>query len=736
VRFLGDTELYELYFNNADFGKAYSSNDEYLRDIKALLDLYVDVALKLRNENRKVSGGAEMIKSFSFRGIVITDDEVENIVLASQLKNRENKVPSIMVKSLKHAWEHLENRTQKTTNVRLPMAEFFSCHNLSLLEKLCILTGLAIELDRKYERLFAYIQDDNTAKLPTYGLALALSLMTEQLDVLDIYKTLNNSLVSHMLVDLDKERPRSSLMIEISLRRRIVSLFIGDSGVDLTTEKFVYCCSPSDALEDLVVGKEFNNFLLQTVENILDTKVPNKLIHIFGEEGAGKKFHVQHVAKKLGMSVVFVDFAYLLSVGLDRAVYLSGVLAFEAVFKKLICLYNVNIAESDMAGLGLIFDMLFGSDNLVFALNNSPKFPISNYSRYKPFVDLEVKPLNLAERLQMWNNLSQKHTFQDEVDFKNIANKFNYTAGQMKTILQKARALSFGKANSGIKSDALTDVCKTFSVHNLERKAVLINCKYTFDDLVIEESQKKVLMDACNYIKYKDVVYESWDFGSKVAYGRGLSMVFYGPPGTGKTMGAQVIANELDLQLYKVDVSQIMNKYVGETEKNLKDIFAEAKTSNSILLFDEADSLFGKRTDVKSSNDKFSNNEISFLLQQMEEYNGVSILTTNKFNNFDDAFRRRIKFVVNFPAPSVEMRRLLWERVFPQKAPLCSDFDASNLAEKFELNGSSIKSIAILAAYSAAGKNEEITMHLILDAVRYECQKLGRIVPAEVFDFG
>ncbi|GHV29122.1 ATPase AAA [Clostridia bacterium] len=731
MKFTGNAEPYELYFDSTNSGKAYSSNDEYLCDIRALLDLYIDVALKLRNENRNVSGSAEMVKSFSFRGIVITDDEVESIVIASQRKNREGKVSSTTVKSVKRAWEHLESRTRETTNVRLPMAEFFECHKLSLFEKLCILIGLAVELDRKYERLFAYIQDDNTAKLPTYGLALALTLITEQLETLNIYKTLNNSLVSTMLMDMDKEKQKSSLMIEISLRRRVVSLFIGDSGVDLATEKFVYCCSPLDTPEDLVAGNEFNDFLLQTVESLLNTKIPNKLIHIWGEEGAGKKFHVQHVAKKLGTPVVFVDFAYLLSVGLDRAIYLAGILAFEVIFKKLICLYNVNVAESDMAGLGLIFDMLFGYDNLVFVLNNSPKFPISNYSRYKPFVDLEVKPLNLAERLQMWNELSKKHTFQGAIDFKNIANKFNYTAGQMKTILQKAKVLSCGK----IKSDALTEVCKTFSVHNLEKKAVLINCKYTFDDLVIDEGQKKVLMDACNYIKYKDIVYESWDFGSKVAYGRGLSMVFYGPPGTGKTMGAQVVANELDLQLYKVDVSQIMNKYVGETEKNLKDIFAEAKTSNSILLFDEADSLFGKRTDVKSSNDKFSNNEISFLLQQMEEYNGVSILTTNKFNHFDDAFRRRIKFVVNFPAPSIEMRKLLWEKVFPQKAPLCSDFDALTLAEKFDLNGSSIKSIAVLAAYSAAGKNEKITMNLIFDAIRYEYQKLGKIVPAEIFDF-
>lgn len=194
------------------------------------------------------------------------------------------------------------------------------------------------------------------------------------------------------------------------------------------------------------------------------------------------------------------------------------------------------------------------------------------------------------------------------------------------------------------------------------------------------------------------------------------------------------MANELGLQLYKVDVSQIMNKYVGETEKNLNDIFGEAKTSNAILLFDEADSLFGKRTDVKNSNDKFSNSEISFLLQKMEEYNGVSILTTNKFNHFDDAFRRRIKFMINFPAPTVAMRKLLWQKIFPKNSPLGSDFDPTTLAERFDLTGSSIKTIAVQAAYSAAAEAGEISMNHILDAVKYEYQKLGKVSSDQDFN--
>jgi SpoVK/Ycf46/Vps4 family AAA+-type ATPase len=270
--------------------------------------------------------------------------------------------------------------------------------------------------------------------------------------------------------------------------------------------------------------------------------------------------------------------------------------------------------------------------------------------------------------------------------------------------------------------------CSGYAIHNLDKRASLINCHYTFDDLVIDPEQKKILESACNYIKYKDVVFEDWGFADKVPYGRGLSILFYGPPGTGKTMGAQVIANELGLQLYKIDLSQVINKYIGETEKNLGDIFNEAKKSNAILLFDEADSLFGKRTDVKDSNDKNANNETSYLLQKIEEYEGVSILTTNKFNNFDDAFRRRIKFTVSFPLPDFGMRKKLWNNIFPKNAPLGADFDDVFLAEKFELSGSNIKSIALLAAYMAVGENSKIGMKHILTSLRYECQKIGKII--------
>lgn len=178
-----------------------------------------------------------------------------------------------------------------------------------------------------------------------------------------------------------------------------------------------------------------------------------------------------------------------------------------------------------------------------------------------------------------------------------------------------------------------------------------------------------MMVYAVNHIKYKNKVNGEWGFDKKLPYGKGLSVLFYGPPGTGKTMAAQVIANELGLELYKVDLSQMVSKYIGETEKNLSELFNEAQYSNAILFFDEADALFSKRTEVSDSKDKYSNVETSYLLQKIEEYEGIAILASNYLVNFDDAFKRRIKFIINFQMPGPEMRYKLWRKMFPKEAP-------------------------------------------------------------------
>jgi SpoVK/Ycf46/Vps4 family AAA+-type ATPase len=245
--------------------------------------------------------------------------------------------------------------------------------------------------------------------------------------------------------------------------------------------------------------------------------------------------------------------------------------------------------------------------------------------------------------------------------------------------------------------------------------------------------QKERLRNACAQVEYRHRIYDQWGFGKKVAYGQGVSMLFSGPPGTGKTMAAQVIANRLQLELYKVDLSGVLSKYIGETEKQLGAVFDEVKKSQSILFFDEADALFGKRSETKDSHDRYANVQTSYLLQKIEEYDGVVILASNFLQNFDEAFKRRIKFIIDFTLPDQERRELIWRSVLPAELPRDEDLDFDFLARSFELSGSSIKNIAVAAAFLAAEENAPLGMAHLLTAVQTEQNKAGKNLGREEF---
>jgi SpoVK/Ycf46/Vps4 family AAA+-type ATPase len=220
----------------------------------------------------------------------------------------------------------------------------------------------------------------------------------------------------------------------------------------------------------------------------------------------------------------------------------------------------------------------------------------------------------------------------------------------------------------------------------------------------------------------------TWGFDRKLSQGKGVNVLFAGPSGTGKTMAAEIIANELGLDLYKIDLSGIVSKYIGETEKNLDRIFRAAENANAILFFDEADALFGKRSEVRDSHDRYANLEISYLLQKMEAYAGIAILATNLRQNLDDAFVRRLAFTVHFPFPDETSRRRVWAGIWPAETPLAADVDLAFLARQFKLSGGNIKNIALAAAFLAAEDGGRVTMAHLLQATRREYQKLGKVL--------
>ncbi|MCL2068729.1 MAG: AAA family ATPase, partial [Oscillospiraceae bacterium] len=246
----------------------------------------------------------------------------------------------------------------------------------------------------------------------------------------------------------------------------------------------------------------------------------------------------------------------------------------------------------------------------------------------------------------------------------------------------------------------------------------------SMEDLILPGELRQRLEELCGFIKNREAVQAGWGFGDKVPWGQGISALFYGAPGTGKTFAAAVLANQTGLPLMRTDISQLVSKYIGETQKNIGKIFDSAAKQKCILFFDEADALFARRTETADAQDKHSNAETAYLLQRMESHSGVCILATNLLQNFDEAFRRRIGYMLHFPMPDTAMREQIWRGVFPKKAPV-EDLDFA-LLSMLELSGAAIKSAAVHGAYLAASRGREIKMGDILAGAKNEYTKQGK----------
>ena len=270
----------------------------------------------------------------------------------------------------------------------------------------------------------------------------------------------------------------------------------------------------------------------------------------------------------------------------------------------------------------------------------------------------------------------------------------------------------------------LWEICCARTRPRLDDLAQRLRPVAAWDDLVLPEEQRRVLREITAQVRQRFKVYETWGFAAKGARGLGLSALFAGPSGTGKTMAAEALAAELQLDLYRIDLSAVVSKYIGETEKNLRRIFDAAEDSGVILLFDEADALFGKRSVVRDSHDRYANVEISYLLQRVEAYRGLAILTTNQKSAVDHAFLRRLRFVVQFPFPDAPQRAEIWRRIFPGATPT-EGVEPLKLAA-LNVPGGNIRNVALNAAFLAADEGQPVRMTHLLRAARSECAKLEK----------
>ncbi|MBE2199148.1 MAG: ATP-binding protein [Anaerolinea sp.] len=308
-----------------------------------------------------------------------------------------------------------------------------------------------------------------------------------------------------------------------------------------------------------------------------------------------------------------------------------------------------------------------------------------------------------------------------------LAGQFILTTAQLRDVVSSAHDLA-GQNGRAIIPPDLFAAARAHSNPRLESLARKITPRYTWDDLILPDDQIQFLREMVDTVRSRPLVLQTWGVGKKLASSAGVTSLFYGPPGTGKTLAAQILAGELGLDLYKIDLSSMVSKYIGETEKNLERIFSEAESSNAILFFDEADAIFGKRSEVRDAHDRYANIEISYLLQRMEAYDGVTILATNLRANLDEAFMRRLQFGIDFPFPRTADRLRIWQALFPPETPRAPDLDLEFMAERFEIAGGNIRNIIVTATFLAANNGQMVTMAHLLHGARREMQKMGRLV--------
>jgi hypothetical protein len=308
-----------------------------------------------------------------------------------------------------------------------------------------------------------------------------------------------------------------------------------------------------------------------------------------------------------------------------------------------------------------------------------------------------------------------------------LANQFALTTGQIRDAMATARGHA-AQRGEALAEHHLFLAARAHSNPRLEMLARKLTPRYEWGDIILPDDQRTMLREIVETVRGRPRVLDEWGVGRKLASSAAVTVLFAGDPGTGKTMAAEVMANELNLDLYKIDLSTVVSKYIGETEKNLEKIFSEAESSNAILFFDEADAIFGKRSEVKDAHDRYANIEISYLLQRMESYHGVTILATNLRANLDEAFTRRLHFVVDFPFPEAADRLRIWQTLFPPDVPRAGELDFAPLAERYKLAGGNIRNVIVSAAYLAAANGGSVTMGYLLHGLRRELQKMGRLI--------
>lgn len=661
-----------------------------------------------------------------FRGLYIADDEIDELLTES------GDPGSAQIASLTEQIEILrrENDLCLDESSGLPLAELRTRFGLSQFECRILLIALAPELDLRYQTLYAYTQNDVTRKFPTIDLALKLLCNTrgEQWSARVVFST-SGSLFRNSLLRLAEEgyeRELPLLARSLKIPERVTGFLLGHDSADSETANAFARFQPKSRIEDLILPAATKD-RLKAAAHLLEN---GGVVLLAGRTGSGKRQAAEAICAELARTLVICD--------LTRP---HGELTKLGALLRRECLLS-------HAGLYLKLDDSCLDEpekqrpwaELARSLEGQP-FPLFVASRhFRDAIalprcatsfrfDLEVPEIPVRRTLWQRELNGSSSAPQVESELSILASKFRYTPGQIRRVVSEARNMARLRGpDAGTVSPV--DIYAAARVHGspgLQKLAHKSELLFAWEDLVLPDRVLHQLREVANSIRFRHTVHSEWRFDRKVGKNSGVSVMFTGLSGTGKTMSASVLAKDLGLDLYKVDLSNVVSKYIGETEKNLSRVFDEAEYSSAVLFFDEADALFGKRSEVKDAHDRYSNIEVAFLLQRMELFSGLAILATNLSRNIDAAFARRMQHIVEFPFPDVAQRERIWRGMFPPEAPLGTDVDFPFLARQFELSGGNIRNVVTAAAFMAAEKGRPISMEHLARATGREFQKMGKL---------
>jgi SpoVK/Ycf46/Vps4 family AAA+-type ATPase len=657
----------------------------------------------------------------------VEDAEQQLSLLESQIREQEQLIDEAVAES-------------EAQGIDLPLASLQRVFHLTAFEFQVLIIVLAPELRRKYDRIYAYLQDDITRKRATVDLVLQL-LCADETDRWYLHSMFNEDSVMlhaellHRIEDIYNPSGCSNLGHFLKLDEGILSFVLGRQ----TLDDRIRDVARLEHVQDRVDFSYINTHIQQQVTQLVDWQFDNQadrhnlVLYFQGPAGVGKEALAMAQCQRLKCNLIYFDARSLH--GSHTEIKRTLTLAFRDSILLQAFLYIDGIDQligDDPQGYlaaGLITQLVDEYGWLTF-LSGEKHWPEQYMFRSSRLRSIEVPMPDFRLRKQAWlQHLKPTGEYapQDELATR-LASQFQLTPRQIRAAadsVQMTNHIEPTPSAAGI--DDYVSACRDQSNRRLGDLATKIDSLYHWDDLIVPQRAHELLQQICDQVRQQAKVFNQWGFDTRLSYGKGLSALFTGPPGTGKTMAAQVIANEIRLDLYKVDLSTVISKYIGETEKNLNRIFKEAESSNAILFFDEADALFGKRTEVSDAHDRYANIEVSYLLQKVEEYNGIVILASNFRGNMDDAFTRRIRFIIEFPFPDETSRLQIWKIHFPEQAPVDAEVDYNLLARQFPIPGGNIRNVILNAAFLAAKDDCTINMSHLLESTRQEYEKIGKL---------